>query len=115
MILPGKENDFGRHSVMLQSAEPLLALLDGDAEVVVGMKNQRGSANVAYVFKRRGIPVLIKVVEEDAFEVVFVAISAVARAVIADEIGNRAQSHSGFESVGVGNDPVGHVAAVAPA
>src|SRR5215472_165212 len=98
---------------MLERAEPLLTLLDGNAKIVVGMKNQSWRFDVAGVLQRRGVPVLIEVVEEEALKVRLVAVGAVARAVVADEIGYGAESNRGLEAIRVADNPVGHVATVA--
>jgi hypothetical protein len=50
VVLPRKEHDLRGHSVMLQRPEPLLALLDGNAEIIVGMENERWRADVARIF-----------------------------------------------------------------
>src|ERR1700720_634900 len=100
---------------MLQGAKPLFALLDGNAEIVVGMENERGSVDVAGVFQRRGVPVSVEIFEQDAFEIFFVTVSAVSRSFIAEKVGDRAQGARCLEAIGVGDNPVGHVAAVTSA
>ena len=50
VVLPRKKDDLRGHAIMLQRAKPLLTLLDGNAEIIVGMKNERGRANVARIF-----------------------------------------------------------------
>ena len=58
---------------------------------------------------------MIEIIEQQALEVVLVAVSAVARAIVAGEIGDAAQSYGGLESGGVPENPVGHEPAVAAA
>src|SRR5690348_11647452 len=113
VIFTRKENEFRRNAIVLKRAEPLLALLDGNAIIVVGMKNESRRFDVARILERRSVPVLFEVVEEKTLEVIFVAVRAVARPVVADEIGDGTQRDGGLEAIGVTDDPVGHVAAIA--
>ena len=50
VVLARKEDQLRGHAIVLQRAEPLFALLDGHAEVVVGMKNKRWRAYIARIF-----------------------------------------------------------------
>src|SRR3954470_18448198 len=115
VVLPWKEHDLARHAEVLERAEPLLALLDRHAEVAVGMKNQGRRPNVFRVRERRVVPVEIVVLEDVAAEIIGVAVGAVPRAVVADEIRDAAQRDGRLEPRRVADDPVGHVAAVAAA
>src|ERR1700683_4635240 len=115
VILAWKDDELSCNAVMLQGAEPLLTLLDRHAKVVVGMENQGGSFDVARIFQRRCVPVLIEIVEQKSLEVVLVPVCAIARTVVADKIRNAAQRDSGLEAVRVSQNPIGHVAAVAAA
>ena len=65
VILAREDHDFGGHAVMLQRAEPLLALLDRHAKIVVGVQDQRRRLDILRVLQRRGVPVLVEVVEEN--------------------------------------------------
>src|SRR5271166_5036831 len=115
VVFAGEDYELTRYAVVLERAEPLLALLDGDAVVVVGVEHQSRSLDLARVLERAGVPVLIEVVEERAVEIFFVAVGAVARAVVADEVGDAAQGDGSDEAIGVADDPVGHESAVAAA
>src|ERR1700739_3325023 len=90
VIFAGEDHEFRIHAIMPQRAEPLLALLDRNAVVVVGMQNQRRRLDVLGVFERRRVPILIEIVKQETVEVVLMPISAVARSVVTDEIGNAA-------------------------
>src|SRR5579864_9688718 len=100
---------------MPERAEPLLALLDGNAVVVVGMQNQGRRLDVLGVLERRSVPVLVEIVEQESVEVVLVAVGAIARSIVADEVRNAAKSDSGLKAIRVPENPVGHEAAVAAA
>ena len=115
VVLAREEHDLARHAEVLQRAEPLLALLDRHAEVVVGVQDQRRRLDVLHVLQRRRVPVEIVLLEDVAAEVVRVAVGAVARAVVADEVRDAAQRDRRLEARGVADDPVRHVAAVAAA
>src|SRR5260370_35851710 len=91
VILAGKNDELGVHGVVAQRAEPLLALLDRHTVIIVGMQNQRRSLDIPSILERRSAPVLIEIVKQETIEVVLVAVSAIARPVVADEIGNAAQ------------------------
>ena len=86
VVLTREDDELGGYAVVLQGAKPLLALFQRHAIVVIGMKNQSGSFDVARIFQRRCVPVLIEIVEQKSFEIVFVAVGAIARTVIADEV-----------------------------
>src|SRR5271154_218596 len=105
MILAWKNDELRCNAVMLQGPKPLLALLGRHAIVVVGMENQRGSLDVARLFQRLCVPVLIEIVEQKSLEVLLVPIGAIARAVIADKIRHAAQRDSGLEAVRVSQNP----------
>src|SRR5579872_4050861 len=96
VIFAWEDDEFRRHAVVLECAEPLLALLDGDAVVVIGVQDQRRSLDVLGVLQRRGVPVLIEIIEQEPVEIVLVAVGAVASAVVADEIRYAAQRDGGF-------------------
>ena len=53
MVFSREENDLGHHAEMFERAEPLLALLEGNAIVVVGMQDQGGRFDVLRVLERR--------------------------------------------------------------
>src|SRR5262249_27957765 len=103
------------HDIMLERAEPLLALLDGDAEIHVGMHDERGCLDVLYVFQWRPIPIGFKSIEYVPAEVFGVAILAVTGSLITDEIREAAQRDSGFEASRVAKYPIGQEAAIATA
>src|SRR5471030_256154 len=115
VILARKNHHLSIHAVVLQRAEPLLALLQRHAIIVVRMQNQRRRLDVLGVLQRRRVPVLVELVKQESLEVFLVPVGAVARAVVADEIGDAAQRHRGLESRGVAQNPVGHIAAVTSA
>src|SRR5580692_5845802 len=115
VILAREEYDLRVDTVMFQGAKPLLTLLDRHTEIVVGVQNQRRGFHVLSELQRRSVPVLIEIVEHDALEVVLMAVSAVASAIVTDEIGDASQSDGGFKPGGVPENPVGHVPAVAAA
>jgi hypothetical protein len=50
VVLTRKKDNLRRHAIMLQRAELLLALFDRNAEVIVGMKNERWCADVVCIF-----------------------------------------------------------------
>ena len=68
------------------------------------MQNQRRRFHVLRVLQRRGVPVLIEIVEQEAFEVVLMAVGAVARAVVTDEVRDAAQRDGGLEASGVADE-----------
>src|SRR5262249_18893427 len=63
VIFSREEDDFAWHTIMLERAEPLLALFDGDAEIHVGMHDQRRCLDVLRVFQWRPIPIGFKSIE----------------------------------------------------
>src|SRR5262249_50671346 len=99
----------------LERAEPLLALLDWDAEIHVGMHDQRRCLDVLHVFQWRPIPIGFKAVEYVPTEVFGVAILAVTCSLITDEIREAAQSDSGFEAGRGAKYQMGREAAIAAA
>ena len=100
---------------MLQRAKPLFALFDGHAEVVIGVKDQRGRFHILDIVQRRVFPILIEVVKDIAAEVLLVTVGSVAGAVIAHEIGDAPKRNCGLEYIGLSHDPVGHETAVGSA
>ena len=63
VIFSREEDDFAWHAIMLESTEPLLALFDWDAEIHVGMHDERRRLNVLRVFQWRPIPIGFKSIE----------------------------------------------------
>src|ERR1041384_1340090 len=100
---------------MLQGAEPLLALFERHAKIIIRMQYQRRRLDVLRILERRAIPVGLELVKHIAAEVAAMSESAVARAFVADEVDDAAQRHRRFEAIGVADDPVGHEAAIAAA
>src|SRR2546423_9441881 len=115
VVLAREDDDLGRHADVLERAEPLLALLQRHAVVVVRVKYECRRLDVSRVLQGRAIPVHFKLLEEVAAEVLSVSVCAVARALVADEVGEAAQGDCGLEDVGVSDNPVGHEAAVGAA
>src|SRR2546423_3616715 len=115
VVLAREDDELGRHAEVLERAEPLLALLQRHAVVVVRVKYECRRLDVSRVLQGRAIPVHFKLLEEVAAEVLSVSVCAVARALVADEVGEAAQGDCGLEDVGVSDDPVGHEAAVGAA
>src|SRR5262249_3812568 len=115
VIFSREKDNFAWHAIMLERAEPLLALFDGDAEIHVGMHDERGCLDVLYVFQWRPIPIGFKSIEYVPAEVVGVAILAVTGSLITDEIRKAAQRDSGFEAGRVAEDPIREKAAIAAA
>src|ERR1022692_2497630 len=79
------------------------------------MKYQGRRLHVLRIFQRRGVPILVEVVEQKSPEVVLMPVGAVARAIVADEVGDAAQRHGSLEPRGVSQNPVRHVTAIAAA
>jgi hypothetical protein len=52
VVLAREEDNLARHAEVLQRAEPLLPLLDGDAKVVVLVQDQRRRPDVPGVLQR---------------------------------------------------------------
>src|SRR5437870_6376724 len=113
VVLAREEDDLGRYAEMLQSAEPLLALLYRYAIIIVRMQDQRRRLDVLRPLERRAVPVQIELLEYVTAEVALVPVSSVSSAVVANEVNNAAKRHRRFEHIRVTHDPVGHVAAVA--
>src|SRR6267154_5081516 len=59
MVFSRKENNLGRDAEMFQGAEPLLALFDRHAIVIVRMQDQRRRLHVLRVLQRRAVPIQI--------------------------------------------------------
>src|SRR5205085_5615401 len=76
------------------------------------MKNQNRRAHISDVLQWRAIPEEVESFKKVAAEICAVAVCAVARAFVADEVGETAQGDCGFEHVGVAYYPVRHEAAV---
>src|SRR5471030_2861890 len=83
VILARKNHHLSIHAVVLQRAEPLLALLQRHAIIVVRMQNQRRRLDVLGVLQRRRVPVLVELVKQESLEVFLVPVGAVALAVVA--------------------------------
>src|SRR5215207_4910816 len=115
VVLAREDDELGGGAEVLERAEPLLALLQRDAEVVLGMENQNRRLDVRGVLQGRALPVEVELLDEVAAEVVLVSVCTVARALVADEVDDAAERHGRLEDVGVADDPVGEVAAVAAA
>ena len=115
MVLTRKNHQFCVYTIMPQCPEPLLTLFDRHTEVVIGMQNQRGSLHVLRILQRRCIPVLIEIVEQEPPEILLVPVSAIARAIIADEIRQTPQRDGCLEPVRMSDDPVRHEPAVTAA
>src|ERR1700730_18175007 len=115
MILARENDELRIYAVMPERADPLFTLLDRNAIVVVRMQHQRRRLDVFGVLERRSVPVLVEIVEQESIEVVLVTVGAVARPVIADEVGHAAQRNRRLETIRVSENPVGHEAAVAAA
>src|ERR1700683_139502 len=97
VVLARKENNLGRHAVVLQRAKPLFVLLDRHAKIIVRAQNQRRRLHIPHIFERRCIPILIEVIEKWPLEIILMPVGAVARAIITHEIRYRAQRHIRFE------------------
>src|SRR5215472_16059130 len=52
VVFAREDDDLRGNTIMLERAEPLFALFEGNAIVVVGMKNQCGSVYAARVLQR---------------------------------------------------------------
>ncbi len=52
VVFARKDDELRGNAIMLERSKPLFALFQGNAIVVVGVKNQRGSADVACVLQR---------------------------------------------------------------
>src|ERR1700730_2076590 len=88
VILARKNNELRIYTIMPEPAEPLLSVFNRNAVVVIGIQNQRWCLDVLGVLERRSVPVLVEIIEQESVEVVLVAVGAVARSVVADEVGN---------------------------
>src|SRR5260221_4990069 len=97
VVLARKENDFGGHAEVFERAKPLLPLFDRHAIVVVRMQDQCRRLYIPCVLQRRAVPIQIHLLKNVATEIRAVTVSAIARAVVGNEIGNTAQSDRGFE------------------
>src|SRR5436305_8019763 len=115
VVLAREDDELGGHAEVLERAEPLLALFERHAVVVVRVQNEYRRLDAARVLQRRALPVGFKLLEEVAAEVLPVSVCAVARALVADEVGEAAQGDGGLEDCGVADYPVGHEAAVGAA
>src|SRR6266853_3374530 len=113
VVLAREDHQLRINAVMFERTEPLFALLERDAVIVVGMQNQRWRFHVPGVLQRRSIPILLEIVEQDALEIFLVTVAAVASSFIADEVGDAAQCDRRLEAGGVTQDPIGQEAPVA--
>ena len=113
VVLAWEEDYLTRHAKVLKSPEPLFALLNGDAEIQVGVENERWSFHVLDIFQRRRIPVRFESIEDVAAEILGVSIRAVACPIVADEVRDAAQCHGGLEPSRVADDPIRHESTIA--
>src|SRR6516164_8930028 len=67
---------------MLRLARASQVVVLAREEHYFGMQDKRRGPDVLRVFQRRSIPILIEFIEQEPFEIVFMAISAVTRAVV---------------------------------
>src|SRR5438874_6347750 len=79
------------------------------------MQNQGWRLHVLCVLQRRAVPIQIHLLKNVAAEIGRVAVSAITRAIVGNEIRNTAQRDCGLEAIGVTDNPVSHIAAVAAA
>src|SRR5438552_2585077 len=98
VIFAREDYEFRSHAIVFEGAEPLLALFDRNAIVVVGVQDQRWGFHVARVFQRRRGPVLIESVEQRSFEILFVPVGAIAGSIVTDEIRDAAERNRGLEA-----------------
>src|SRR4051794_1238806 len=86
VILTREEHDLRRLPEVPQRPEPLLALLDRHAIVVIRMQDEDRRRHVLHVLERRAFPVEIVLLEDVSPEVALMPVRAVTRAIVADEI-----------------------------
>src|SRR5436305_2048251 len=63
VVLAGEDDKLGRHAEVLERAEPLLALFERHAVVVVRVQNEYRRLDVSRVLEGRAIPVHLKLLE----------------------------------------------------
>src|SRR6266496_2056389 len=79
------------------------------------MQDQSWRLYVPGILHRRAVPVQIEFLKNIATKIRRVAISAIARAIVRNEVRDAAQRDCGFETICVPDDPVGHKTAVTSA
>src|SRR6266496_66385 len=79
------------------------------------MQDQSWRLYVPGILHRRAVPVQIEFLKNIATKIRRVAISAIAGAIVRNEVRDAAQRNRGFETIRVAYDPVGHKTAVTSA
>ena len=74
MIFAREHHNFTGHTKVPERPKPLFALFQGDAEVIIRVKNQGWRFDIFRILERRAIPVEIKFLKEVATEIRFVAV-----------------------------------------
>ena len=109
------ENGFG--SDVLEGDEKLLGFGDGDVVVVFAVQNQSRGVRGGHMLQGGALPGDVHQVAlmEELAEFHFLILVVVGHVVVADEIDDAGGGNGGFEFVGLGDEPLGELAAVADA
>ena len=113
MARPRIADHLGRDAALLQGHEPLLAVADRRAVVVLAVDDQGGRVDVLDAGDRRQPPVALALLPGGAAEPELQEALRVGRTVQAGPVGDRPAGDGGREPVRGGGQPVGHEPAVA--
>jgi hypothetical protein len=109
-------HEFGRLAEAAERDEPLLGLLLRAPQILLAVQDQDWRGDLLDVGQRRELPVSLDLVARRALELALAEPRAdVAGPVERHEVGEAAHRDRRFEPLGVPDDPVRHVAAVAAA
>src|SRR5260370_39908983 len=86
VVASREDHELGGHSKMRERAEPLLALLQRDSLIVVGVQDQGRGLHLRSVADGRVFPVKVGVFKQVTAEILGMAVRSVACAIDAEEV-----------------------------